>query len=93
MLVNFLLQDGNTNRTWVYSNGKWTDGPALTKAKASHSIGKIRDSVTHKDYIVVTGGSENIYYFKNTDILEIDGTEWEAGNICKFNKNTIEHCK
>ena len=85
MFVNFLLPTfisiGNTNRTWVYSNGNWTDGPALTKAKASHSIGKIRDSVTHKDYIVVTGGWDFLTSFKDTEILEIDGTAWKAGKI------------
>ena len=83
--TNFMLVGGydehynSRDNTWVYSNGNWTDGPALKKARNYHSVGKIRDSVTHKDYIVVTGGTENIFYFKDTEILEIDGTEWEAG--------------
>ena len=71
----------STNKTWVYSNGNWTDGPALTTARHFHSVGKIKDSVTHKDYIVVTGGWDFLTSFKDTEILEIDGTAWKAGKI------------
>ena len=84
---NFMLlggidkMGGYTNKTWVYSNENWADGPALIKARFYHSVGKIRDSVTHKDYIVVTGGTDSYNHFKDTEILELYGTAWKAGKL------------
>ena len=72
---------GYTNKTWVYSNKNWADGPALMKARFYHSVGKVRDAVMLKDYIVVTGGTDGAYIFKDTEILEVDGTAWNAGKL------------
>ena len=90
MIVGGALKksSGVIDKTWLYSNGIWIDGPVLTKARYRHSVGKIRDPITQKYYIVVTGGISTVSGggledLKSTEILEIDGTEWNKG---EFNK-------
>ena len=84
--THFMILGGLKNsksynkKTWFYSNGNWMEGPSLRKAIWKHSVGKLRDSVTHKEYIVVTGGIEGKNnHLNSTEILAIDGTSWEAG--------------
>ena len=87
MVAGGMDSGGITEQTWVYSNesGLWVEGPVLNKRRYYHSIGRIRDSVTHKDYIVVTGGmSEPEFHLKDTEILEIYGTEWKSGKHLHF---------
>ena len=79
-----------TNKTWIYSNGTWAEGPPLTKTRFGHSVGKIRDSVTQKDYIVVIGGKKDYSdytFFNDIEILEIDGTAWKPGKPILFYEN------
>ena len=81
MIIGGRSTNGQTDKTWVYSNGNWYNGPVLTKARYYHSVGKIRDSVNHKDFIVVAGGEDVSSYFKDTEILEIDSNVWKAGKL------------
>ena len=68
---------GYSKRTWYY-NGKWIDGPDLLKARAGHSVGIIRDSVTDQVYIVAAGG---IPYTNDVEILDLQENKWEPGNL------------
>ena len=70
--------NGYYNNTWFYSNGKWSDGPALVNKRSRHSVGIVRDSVTLQEYFVVTGGLNGD---RNVEILRSDGIGWEAGKL------------
>ena len=69
-----------SSRTWYY-DGKWHVGPDLKKARQSHSVGIVRDSVTDQVYLVVAGGSPNGYTLNDVEILSVTGTAWESGNL------------
>ena len=66
-----------------HSEGEWTNGPSLIKARKFHAAGIVTDEVTSENFVVVTGGLDYSDYLDSTEILR-DG-KWVQGKINDWN--------
>ena len=68
-----------SDQTWYYNHKEkmFIKGPRLPLGRQGHAVGKLTDSITKEEMIVVTGGFNGGRILKTTEMLRYG--EWEKG--------------